>query len=148
MRVKTGGATRSPDPYFAVRSLIERGYPGVRQAVLYCVATRKDRTTRSGFRDKRTQAARSAHPHPNPALIRFEQRGDVSNFVASALGQIMFDAPVLENAVEPLSILHPNPQRSSPVLNDRRNWQRLAGSLFRQVEAVEHDSAVALFEPI
>src|SRR5262245_58653066 len=52
MRIKTGGAVRRTDPYLAVGGLIERGYPGVRQAILFRVATRKDRTTGSGFRDK------------------------------------------------------------------------------------------------
>src|SRR5262245_34118320 len=102
MRIKTGGAARSPNPHFAVSSLIERGYPGVRQAILYCVATRKDRATGSGDRDKRTQAAPNAHPRPNLAFLCFEQRFDGSNFIASARGRIMFDAPVRQNAVETL----------------------------------------------
>src|SRR5262245_65224414 len=51
MRIKTGGPVRRPDPHLAVGGLIEPAYPGVRQAVHFRVATRKDRTTGYGFRD-------------------------------------------------------------------------------------------------
>src|SRR5215510_5842975 len=119
MRIKTSDAVRCTDPHLAVRGLIERGYPGVRQAILLRVAAREDRTTGGRFRDKRTQAARSAHPRPNLALPRFEQRSDGSTFIASAPGRIMFDAPVRQNAIETLTLTYSDPQISSPVLNDR-----------------------------
>ena len=51
MRAKTGGAVCRTDPHLVVRGLIERGYPPVRQALLFRVATRKDRTTGCGFWD-------------------------------------------------------------------------------------------------
>src|SRR4030095_2499269 len=72
VRIKTGGAVRSPDPHIAVRGLIERGNPSVRQSILFRVATRKDRMTWDRCRDTHTQAALSAHPRPYLAFLRFE----------------------------------------------------------------------------